>query len=302
MKENMGRLIRYVLIIHRLSGGRKYIPGEELIRDLETQMGMRGYAVGMGLRTLQRDIRDIDEMFGVKIRNRRGFGYYIEERFEEAIDYEELLMNFDLLTSVSSDSDAVNFILPEHHRPKGSDCLPALIRAIKDCLTVRFDYTFYRKGNTVVRKTVQPYFLKESLGLWYLLAVDSDGRLKVFGIDRIGRLELTDETFKKDGNIDPNALFTDSYGIWDDPKLPVEEIELAYSPLDGSFLKAMPLHRSQTVLADNDEEFRIRLRLRITNDFVMALLSRSASLTVIRPVHLRERIRKIYEEAMERNQ
>ena len=43
------------------------------------------------------------------------------------------------------------------------------------------------------------------------------------------------------------------------------------------------------------------LRLRITNDFVMELLSRSRSLTVIRPLHLRERVRKVYEEALKRN-
>lgn len=33
----------------------------------------------------------------------------------------------------------------------------------------------------------------------------------------------------------------------------------------------------------------------------MALLSRSSSLTVIEPLHLRERIRKIYEEAIKRH-
>ena len=55
------------------------------------------------------------------------------------------------------------------------------------------------------------------------------------------------------------------------------------------------------ILADTPEEFRIALHLRITNDFVMELLSRSRSLEVIRPQHLRERIRNIYEAALQRN-
>ena len=71
--------------------------------------------------------------------------------------------------------------------------------------------------------------------------------------------------------------------------------------LDGKFLKSLPLHHSQRIVCDTDEEFRITLRLRITNDFVMELLSRSRSLTVIRPLHLRERVYKVYQEALKRN-
>ena len=81
----------------------------------------------------------------------------------------------------------------------------------------------------------------------------------------------------------------------------MEDIELRYDALDGKFLKSVPLHHSQRVLADTEEEFRIALRLRITNDFVMELLSRSRSLEVIRPQHLRERVRQVYEEALKRN-
>lgn len=114
-------------------------------------------------------------------------------------------------------------------------------------------------------------------------------------------MEISDETFSKDESVNPDELFQFSYGIWDDPNIPVEEIELSYSALDGAFLKANPLHKSQEILTDNDDEFRIRLRLRITNDFVMALLSRSSSLTVIKPVSLRKRIHDIYHKALERN-
>ena len=42
-------------------------------------------------------------------------------------------------------------------------------------------------------------------------------------------------------------------------------------------------------------------RLRITNDFVMALLARSTSLTVLKPESLRCRVRDIYREALRRH-
>ncbi len=302
MNQNMGRLIRYILIIQKLSGKRKYIPADELISYLNLQMELRGYEVGLSIRTLQRDIKDIAEMFDVEIRNYRGYGYYVDERSEETdIRYQELLMNFDLLTSMNQSSQAVGFILPEHHRPKGSDSIPILISAIKEQRFVEFDYILVRKGNQLISKNIKPHFLKESLGLWYLLALDEHDTLKAYGIDRMQNINVADKTFKRDETINPDELFKHSYGIWDDPSMPVEEIELSYSPLDGKFIKTTPLHSSQKILIDNDIEFRISLRLRITNDFVMALLSRSASLTVIKPPSLRARIRDIYKEAIERN-
>lgn len=298
----MGRLIRYILIIQKLSGKRKYIPADELISYLNLQMELRGYEVGLSIRTLQRDIKDIAEMFDVEIKNYRGYGYYVDERLEETdIRYRELLMNFDLLTSMNQSSQSVGFILPEHHRPKGSDSIPILISAIKEQRFVEFEYILVRKGNKLISKSVKPHFLKESLGLWYLLALDEHDTLKAYGIDRMQNINVADKTFKRDETINPDELFKHSYGIWDDPSMPVEEIELSYSPLDGKFIKTTPLHSSQKILIDNDIEFRISLRLRITNDFIMALLSRSASLTVIKPPSLRARIREIYKEAIERN-
>ena len=302
MKQKMGRLIRYILIINRLSGLQKYVPGEELISYLNDQIDIRGYEVGLTLRTLQRDIKDIEEMFGVEIKNRRGYGYYISETDEDRdIRYKDLLMNFDLLTSISEDSQSAGYIIPEHHRPKGSDQIPTLIKAIKESSVIEFSYTLVRKDNKRISKTVKPYFLKESLGLWYLVCLDEKDELRTFGIDRISNIEITDRGFKRDESIESKNLFKHSYGIWDDPSKPIEEIELSYSPIDGSFLKTTPLHSSQEILLDNESEFRIRLRIRVTNDFIMALLSRSKSLKVIKPDSLRHEIKSIYENALERN-
>lgn len=302
MKQKMGRLIRYILIINRLSGLQKLVPGDELISYLNGQIEIRGYEVGLTLRTLQRDIKDIEEMFGVEIKNKRGHGYYISEIDEDRdIRYKDLLMNFDLLTSISDDSQSVGYIIPEHHRPKGSDQIPTIIKAIKESLVIEFSYTLVRKDYKRISKTVKPYFLKESLGLWYLVCLDENNELRTFGIDRISNLKITDVGFKRDESIETKNLFMYSYGIWDDHSKPIEDVELSYSPLDGSFLKTTPLHSSQKIIMDNESEFRIRLRIRITNDFIMAILSRSKSLKVIKPESLKREIRSIYEKALERN-
>ena len=79
--------------------------------------------------------------------------------------------------------------------------------------------------------------------------------------------------------MDVPALFRESYGIWNDMNDPVEEVILHYDALDGAFVKTLPLHSTQEILKDDPEEgVTVRVHLRITNDFVMELLSRSRSL------------------------
>lgn len=298
----MGRLIRYILIIQKLSGNRKYTPAEELLSYLNLQTELRGYEVGLSIRTLQRDIAEIKSMFEIEIKNRRGEGYYIADKTDNAdLRYDDLLLNFDLLTSINHSAETTGFIIPEHHRPKGAESMPILIHAIKYNSVIKFDYKLVRKDNKIISRTVKPYFLKESLGLWYLVAIDENKNLRTYAVDRIINPEILPETFIKDETIDPNSLFKNSYGIWDSENIPIEEVELSYSPLDGYFLKATPLHSSQEIIVDNTDEFRIKLNIRITNDFVMALLARSNSLTVIRPHSLRERVNEIYRQAILRN-
>ena len=292
-------LIRYMLTIDRLERSKSAVPTQDLLNYVNDELEKRAFR-HVTLRTLQRDFIDIDLQFGYKIKN-NGYGYTIEQSSGYLKHrFDEMLLDFDLLSSINSNAQLQRYVLAEHHRPIGSQLMFPLITAIRESCVIEFDYVLYRRDCEVIHKQVEPYFLKESNQRWYLLA-EEDGILKSFGIDRIRDLQHIDRKFVRDESIDVDALFRDCYGIWNDPQMPIEDIELCYDALDGRFIKSVPLHHSQCILVDNDNEFRISLRLRITNDFVMELLSRSRSLTVIRPQSLRERIRKVYEEALKRN-
>ena len=302
----MGRKIeglqRMLVIINRLKGAQRYVSREELEKYVTLRMEERdGSAVD--IRTLQRDFNEIEELFGICIHfDKKQGGYHIDEEDDlKKEQYDRLLLNFDLLNALDSTSNLHTYVLAEHHRPADSECLPLLLKAIKFSHPVSFTYIHIRAKGATCEKKVLPHYLKEDQQRWYLLAYENR-KLKTFSVACISNLRiLGGETFKRDINIPINDLFKDCYGIWNQSSIPVEDIELSYDALDGSFLKSVPLHSSQEILADTEKEFRIRLRLRITNDFVMALLSRSRSLTVIKPLHLRERVRKVYEEALKRN-
>ncbi len=295
-------LQRMLVIINRLKGMQRYVSREELERYVTLRMKERD-GTAVNIRTLQRDINEIEELFDIRIHfDKKQNGYYIDEEDElKQEQYNRLLLNFDLLNALDSTSNLHTYVLAEHHRPANNECLPLLLKAIKFSHSVSFTYVYVREGGITREKKVLPHYLKEDQQRWYLLAYDN-GELKTFSVACIRNLlTLGGETFKRNMNIPVDELFKDNYGIWNQPSIPVEDIELSYDALDGSFLKSVPLHHSQEIIMDTEEEFRIRLRLRITNDFVMELLSRSRSLTVIKPLHLRERVRMIYEEALKRN-
>lgn len=302
MGKRLEGLQRMLVIVNKLKGKQTYVSKKELEDYVARCMENRGYS-SVHIRTIERDFDEIAELFGIVIKHSKSRnGYYIKDQDEKLMErYEQLLLNFDLLNALAENNDLSSYVLAEHHRPLCSEWLSQLIDAIKHTHPVTFRYLLVRHDNEMTEKKVLPHFLKESNQRWYLLAYEGD-TLKTFGVDRIRELRVMDhETFKRNTSIDVQALFRDCYGIWNQADIPVEDIELKYDALDGSFLKSMPLHHSQRIVVDTPDEFRVTLRLRITNDFVMELLSRSRSLEVIRPLHLRERVRQVYEEALKRN-
>ena len=296
------QLKRMAIILNRLRNGRSARP-DELVEYVSREMELfDDKHSDVSLRTLQRDISTIAELFHIEIACHPSRGYTIVERGDSADEYETLLLNFELLSSIDADSVLQKYVIAEHRRPPFRLDISAVLHAIRTCHPIEFDYTLIRHGNTVVHKKIQPHFLKESQQRWYLAGYDADGQLKTFGMDRIDNVKVFEsERFKRNGSIDIPALFKDSFGIWNNPADPVEEIILKYDALDGAFVKTLPLHHSQEILSETREGITVRLHLRITNDFVMALLARSRSVEVISPVHLRKRLHDVYAAALERN-
>lgn len=305
MNATVEILTRQMLVVRRLSRNMRPVEADVLLDFLEQECELRFFRYPTErksrMRLLQRDIKDIDEMFHIEIERCGRSAYCIKRMDENAIiSYDRFFANFDVLTSVNPNSVISKYVLPERNRYVGSMNLNPLLAAIKGNIVVEFDYTNFRNNDSVSHHMVSPLFLKEDQQRWYLIGQTERG-VRIYGLDRISGLRFTDEVFKRDESVVPEEMFKDSFGIWYDPNIPVEEVELRYDALDGKFLKTVPLHQSQTILADNDEEFRIKVKLRITNDFVMELLSRSRSLEVISPEHLRRRVYEVMRVGAERN-
>ena len=66
MSKRLEGLQRWLIIINKLKESRTGVPTEELLGYVSRRMEERGYG-GIVLRTLQRDFRDIESVFGICI-------------------------------------------------------------------------------------------------------------------------------------------------------------------------------------------------------------------------------------------
>lgn len=293
------QIIRIVRIANKVRRS-KVTSKEELIRCACRNLSDK-YS-DITTRTLQRDFEYIEILFGIHIAYDRSMGgYVIKKRSELAPEYEVLLQNFELLSRIDNDSVLMDCVISEHRRPPLGECFEEILDAIREHCVVEIEYEHYRDNSRVAKHTIRPHFLKESQQRWYLVGYNERDEMRVYALERILSVEVKISKFNPKDTKDILQIFDDSFGIWANENMPIEDIVVKYDKLDSKFVKSMPLHSSQHIIEENEDSLTIGLRLRITNDFVMALLARSRSIEVISPISLRQRIEEIYRKALERN-
>jgi len=253
-------------------------------------------------RTLQRDIQVIREVYNIEIKcNRSTNEYEITE--DNDLYAQNLLEAFDVFRALQNYGNLSEMIQFEKRLPAGTEYLSPLLRAIKEKRQVKLHYyKFWDRSSQTQERTIEPYLLKEAQRRWYVLAWDVEKEaLRVFGLDRIKRLD--DERGVKFQHPVPKGVehyFDDSFGAWvDNERTQAEEVVLAFRklptdtifiPNPAKYLEAMPLHSSQEILKDEEEAIVLRLRIKITPDFIKELLSYGKQVEVLTPAHLQKEL------------
>ena len=253
-------------------------------------------------RTLQRDIQVIREVYNIEIKcNRSTNEYEITE--DNDLYAQNLLEAFDVFRALQNYGNLSEVIQFEKRLPAGTEYLSPLLSAIKEKRQVKLHYyKFWDRSSQTQERTIEPYLLKEAQRRWYVLAWDVEKEaLRVFGLDRIKRLD--DERGVKFQHPVPKGVehyFDDSFGAWvDNERTQAEEVVLAFRklptdtvfiPNPAKYLEAMPLHSSQEILKEEEEAIVLRLRIKITPDFIKELLSYGKQVEVLTPAHLQEEL------------
>jgi len=297
-----GYISRYLLILKKLKV-KPYSTYEELQAYIENQfdylqMQDDNLQIGFSKRTLQRDIKEIRNVFGNDIEySKSQKGYFINQNENENMNFQRMMEAFDMFNSLNLAQDLTPFIHLEKRRPQGTENLYGLLHAIQNRLQIKFTYQKFWEEE-LSQRFVEPYALKEFKNRWYLMAKDSkDNNIKSFALDRLTNLEITNQNYQYPANYSIEQSYRYCFGIISPNDEEPQDIILSFDPFQGKYIKTLPLHDTQQVLVDNDEEIKIKLKLCLTHDLLMELLSFGDNMKVIEPKSLADQIKQAHEKA-----
>ena len=251
-------------------------------------------------RTLQRDIKDIECIYKIKIKCFKRFKsdsvYRIVEEGDASV--EDLLEAFDVFQAFQEHEDSYRYVVFDPRQSSGSQ-------------RIEFRYQKRYPPKEVLTRTIDPYLLKESQRRWYLLGMDvQKEQWRIFALDCMEDLEEKGRgAHDREKAKQAQTFFDDSFSSWvGDGQVKAEEVILSFrrnekdsffTPNPAEYLRAMPLHRSQVFLKDTPEEIVLSLQIKITPDFVKEILSYGAHVKVVAPEHLAERVKSEIKNALQ---
>lgn len=293
--SQQGTISRIFLIIEKIR--KRQIPSIEAITNF---LHTHGHEVSK--RTVQRDLEQIINEYGIEIiYNREKKGYEIEEsdEIDNFLHFLEVINTSELLTnSIKESRDALNFISFESSGAmKGTQYLKQLLFAIKNQREISFLHENYQ--TTEKKKyNFQPYYLKEFRNRWYIIGkIKLQSHFVSFGVDRIEDLIVSDTKQNLTDREEALEKFSDIVGLSNsDGK--ITEIILSFTPIQGKYIKSLPIHKSQTIIKDTDEELLIQYMLIPNIEFTQFLLMNGETVKVIKPFWLIDEIKQIYQNCL----
>lgn len=246
-------------------------------------------------RTFYNHCQAIARHFGIDIECRRGRGLNLyrivnPEVIEENSLTKWALDSFTLGELLLGNSDIAYKILLEDI-PSGREWLEPILSALQQNRELELSYENF--VGVKFYGAVQPLCVKLFKRRWYVLAQLADGRKRIFSLDRIKSLELTDKRFNYPDDFSPEEYFHDVFGIIAGVDRKVENILIrTYAELPG-YLRSLPIHHSQKELTSEDGHADFSLRLIPTFDFIQEMLLHRDQLEVLQPQSLRNEIAEL---------
>ena len=283
----MSKLIyfkRYLYIIDRLRSRPSNFAElqEYVIRKLENEDIDTNFEYA--IRTFERDKKDILTLFGISIEyNRKDKAYYIDEEEIEDQSVTRMIDAFSIHHALQEGNKLSPSVFLEKRKSLGTEHIHGIIHAIQNGCILKFTHKKHWEDD-ITQREVKPIAIKESQQRWYLICWDKkDETVKTFGLDRISNLKITDIKFK------PIAFyvekeFRNAFGVLRDE--PAEKVILEFTKQQGNYIKTFPLHESQRIVEETEDEVILEVFIHTTNDFIMELLKYGSEVEVLEPQSL----------------
>lgn len=284
------------------------------------QNGLRGLGLSSSLKSLERLRQQLTEEFGYRVDyDKHAQGYYLNapddedvgefEQFVQLLERWERLTFFTRPDGAAFDLSAVGRFLHFEQGPaqRGTEHLRVLWQALTEGRAVHFTYQPF-DGDDPKARHVAPCLLLEDRNRWYLVGweVDADPqkarRVKTFGVDRMADVALTSDAVAAHEVHAQADYFRDlknqALGVHCGPEQVVTRVVLCFSTRMAPYIRTLPLHESQRVVAETDGTLTVALDVVHNVELEREILGYGEHVTVLAPDSLRadvaQRVRQMH--------
>ena len=285
-------LKRYLWLIDTLKRGGEMTFGE--ISDKWDRSSTNDNGSELTKRTFYNHCQAIARHFGIEIECRRGRGLNLyrianPEAIEENSLAKWALDSFSLGELLLGSSAIADKILLEEI-PSGREWLESILQALQQNREIEISYENF--VGIRFSGIARPLCVKLFKRRWYILSLLENGHTRIFSLDRIIDLKLTDRTFTYPKDFSPADYFSDFFGIIANNDKIENIVIRTYAELPR-YLRSLPIHHSQCELESNQTYTDFSLRLVPTFEFIQELLLHRDQLEVIKPQSLRDEVKRI---------
>lgn len=220
---------------------------DELEIHLERKSNGSDLNLIISKRTLNRDLKEIQQLFGLVIEFDFKSAKYKLNHGESSGDHMELLESFETIQAFGRANKLSGKVFFEKRLARGTEYLKPLLDAIENQEVIQIDYEKYWLWE-IENRSIRPIALKEYQHRWYVIAWNEKDELRVFGLDRIKILETLPGKVKLPKSPDLESRFMETIGIINEPNDPVETVILTFTEFKGRYIQSMPLHSTQDIL------------------------------------------------------
>ena len=300
---------KYIWLVQSLiaAGG-----GGMTFKELNEKYSRR-FGQAYSRRTFNNHRLAVADLFGIDIDCDRSTNRYFIPYSGDVLDNNEsigwLVNTFTVNSLLSLGKERLSGRVSVEEIPSGQKYLTAIMQAMEDGKELEIVYGKYSSDSSETLH-VQPFAVKEHEKRWYLVAFcheragadrrnDDINAWRVYGLDRITSLQVTDASFRMPKDFDVDGIFSQSYGIYF-PKAGQKPVTIRFKVTDeeARYLRDLPIHRSQVEENAAKGDGRIfRIRVIPNRNLTMEFCSHAGRLEVIEPEEVRLSVKEELEKA-----
>ena len=282
---------RYVWLINTLMQ-RKSLTFKEIC-DLWDKSNLSD-GKPLAVRTFHQHREAIAELFGVEIvcdTNTYKYSIAQLDELKNNSAQQWLFNSFAISNTIEAGRNMKDRILFEEI-PSGAEFAQIVVDAMQQNKVLFVDYKPFQGEKFELY--LQPYAMRVYNQRWYVVGrFKESGSIRNIALDRILRMEITDESFVLPEDFDASEYYANTVGIFVNENLKPQRVVLRTFGVSTEYMRSVPLHHSQQEIATNGDEYcDFEYHLNLTPELTGKLLSKGDWVEVLEPKSLREEVKK----------